>query len=106
MRRVEFTKALSKLLAAMILEDELPIVDYVKRSAEEQNRLFKEGKSKLDGYKAMSKHQVGLAADIYFVGDDGKSLVAPKKGWEYWHGYWEKLGGQPMIVWDKGHFEF
>lgn len=106
MKRTEFTKALSKLLAAMFLEGELPIVDYVKRSAEEQNRLYREGKSKLDGYKAISKHQIGLAADIYFLTEDGKSLTDPKKGWEYWHDYWIKLGGKPMIAWDKTHFEF
>ena len=42
------------------------------RTAERQNELFKAGKSKLDGYKKIGKHQLGKAFDIYaFV--DGKA---------------------------------
>lgn len=103
MDRVEFTRNLVNLLAAMLLDGEHPILDYVKRSDEEQARLYKEGKSKCDGVKVKSKHQLGKAADIYFV-EDGK-LVEPKRGWEYWHKRWEEKGGNPMIDWDKGHFE-
>jgi len=101
---VEFTRALNILLSNMLANGERPILDYCKRSAEEQNRLFKEGKSKCDGYKKISKHQQGLAVDIYFVGLDGK-LTDPKLGWEYWHNIWEGLGGRKMIEWDKMHFE-
>ena len=50
MNRVEFTRNLVNLLAAMMLEGEHPIIDYVKRSDEEQKRLFMKGKSKCDGY--------------------------------------------------------
>jgi peptidoglycan L-alanyl-D-glutamate endopeptidase CwlK len=35
-----------------------------KRTAEEQNRLFKKGVSKKDGYNKKSKHQGGKAVDI------------------------------------------
>ena len=35
------------------------------RTAEEQNRLFKDGKSKCDGYIRKSKHQDGKALDFY-----------------------------------------
>jgi len=35
------------------------------RSAKAQNKLFKEGKSKADGYDKTSKHQEGKALDVY-----------------------------------------
>lgn len=101
--RVEFTRQIIDLLASMMLDGEHPIIDYVKRSDEEQMHLYQEGKSKCDGIKIKSQHQFGKAMDIYFV-EKGK-LVDPKKGWEYWHKVWESLGGQPMVSWDKGHFE-
>jgi len=103
MNRIEFTRNINNLLAAMMLDGEHPIIDYVKRSSEEQMRLFIENKSKCDGVKILSAHQSGKAMDIYFV--ENSELVEPKKGWEYWHKYWEEKGGQPIIEWDKGHFE-
>jgi peptidoglycan L-alanyl-D-glutamate endopeptidase CwlK len=40
-----------------------------KRTAEEQNQLFKEGYSQRDGYEKLSKHQSGDAIDLnIFVG--------------------------------------
>ena len=104
MTRVEFTKALNNLIAAMFLDKENPLLDYVKRSDEEQMRMFVKKLSKCDGIIKKSKHQIGRAADIYFIDENGK-LCDPKKGWEYWHIYWEEKGGLPMIEWDKGHFE-
>jgi len=35
-----------------------------KRTAEEQNQLFKEGYSQCDGYEKLSKHQSGDAIDL------------------------------------------
>ncbi len=105
MNRLEFTKAKNNLVAAMFLDNEQPIEDYLKRSNEEQKRLFEKGLSKCDGVKVRSRHQDGCAIDIYFLSDDGAKLVDPKKGYEYWHKYWEQKGGKPMIEWDKGHFE-
>ena len=47
------------------------------RSAEEQNRLFHSGKSKLDGYEKKSHHQYGNAIDVYaFV--DGRASWMPE----------------------------
>jgi len=103
MNRTEFTKQISKLILQMIYEGENPVGDYWLRDAETQNRLFKEGKSKCDGYKILSKHQSGSALDIYFI-EDGK-VSPPKKGFEYWHKEWELRDGKPIIEWDKGHFE-
>jgi hypothetical protein len=34
------------------------------RNSELQNKLFRNGKSKCDGYKIKSKHQLGLAIDL------------------------------------------
>lgn len=42
------------------------------RTAEEQNALFKDGKSQLDGYKKKSNHQTGNAFDV-FAYVDGKA---------------------------------
>jgi hypothetical protein len=112
MNRVEFTGAKTKLLQTMIDEGEQPLEDYLKRSNEEQNRLFKLGLSKCDGYKITSGHQRGKAEDIYFqdkvtglVFDKNGEAISPVKGWEYWHKKAEELGFKPMIEWDKGHFE-
>lgn len=103
MTRVEFTKAIINLIAGMFLEEEFPIIDYVKRSDEEQMRMFIKGLSKCDGIRNISQHQRGKAMDIYFI--ENGEMIDPKKGWEYWHRRWEEKGGQPMISWDKGHFE-
>ncbi len=104
MTRLEFTKNICTLILRMIEEGESPIADYLKRSDEEQMHLFQEGKSKCDGIHNISQHQRGKALDIYFLDKKGV-LVPPKKGHEYWHGEWEKMGGQPLISWDKGHYE-
>jgi len=95
---------LAKLIIYAIKRGYSVIVDYVFRSAEEQNRLFQRGKSKCDGYKVKSKHQYGLAADVYVVKDDG-SLDFSVDPYKVLHQYWESIGGKPMIKWDLGHFE-
>jgi hypothetical protein len=105
MNRLEFTRAKCNLIAAMFLDGEQPIEDYLKRSTEEQKRLFSLGLSECDGVEKVSAHQRGKAIDIYFLSDDLTTLVEPKKGYEYWHKYWEGKGGKPIIEWDKGHFE-
>ena len=48
-----------------------------KRTAVLQNQLFKDGKSKADGYEDLSEHQLGNALDFYaYV--DGKASWAPE----------------------------
>lgn len=42
------------------------------RSASEQNALYKEGKSQLDGYNKISRHQTGHAIDIKVYDENGK----------------------------------
>ena len=116
MTRVEFNKKIINLLARMFLEKEYPIIDFVKRSPEEQNRLFKLGKSNCDGINTHSAHEFGKAADIYFVDEDDldadgitAELNNGKKGYEFWHKIWEEMGGKPLTDWyrthDIDHFE-
>lgn len=55
-----------------------------KRTAEEQNQLFKAGNSERDGYVKISKHQSGDAIDlIVFVGNkvvDNKEMLCVVAG--------------------------
>lgn len=43
-----------------------------KRTAEEQNALFKQGASQLDGYSKKSRHQSGCAVDFVVYDENGK----------------------------------
>ena len=122
MTRVQFTKMMVKLLEQMIDDKYKPIVDFVKRSEEEQNRLFKIGRSqdengswyvtgktvtKCDGVTYISKHQFGKAVDIYFINDMGQMIDwndIKEVAYKY-HDFWYKLGGQKLITGDLGHFE-
>jgi hypothetical protein len=103
MDRVAFTVNIVELLRQMILLGEHPVVDYVKRSNEEQMRLFMLNLSKCDGINNISQHQRGKAMDIYFI-EEGK-VAPPNMGFDHWHRVWEGWGGKPEIEWDKGHFE-
>lgn len=106
MNRVDFTRKIAALIMEMDRQGESPILDFCKRSDEEQKRLFDAGKSKCDGKITLSQHQLGKAVDIYFL-RDGK-LGDPVKGFEFWHDTWDGWCGEdasPMIAWDKGHFE-
>jgi len=105
-KRTNFTKMLIDLASFMIANEDFPILDYLKRSTEEQKRLFELGLSKCDGVKIQSKHQVGIAIDIYLARADGtlKDWNDDGKG-KFYHDYWESLGGAPGLSWDIGHFE-
>lgn len=106
MSRTLFTAILVDLLDDMIRQGDHPIIDFVKRSDEEQKRLFDAGLSKCDGIHNVSKHQLGKAVDIYLT-NAGKLVdwddVPDKAKW--YHDLWESLGGGKMITWDVGHFE-
>ena len=114
-KRSRFTNSLALLLLQMDANKDLPILDFVKRSKEEQKRLFEAGLSNCDGETNISKHQVGLAADIYLLTPDQAAIIdwktIPEK-WQYYHNFWETLGGHPVLhdkdgkPWDLGHFEF
>ena len=107
MKRTEFTKLVVALLTRMIQDGYHPIIDYVKRSTEEQGNLYDRGVSKCDGIKKISKHQRGKAVDIYLVDDKGKLIdweTIPEVATIY-HSIWASWGGRKIISWDKGHFE-
>ena len=103
MNRAEFTIKVAQLILWIHWQGWYPLLDYVLRSTEEQQRLFKEGKSKCDGIKKRSRHQVARAADIYI--HDGDRNIWKRELYEKTHQFWELIGGKPMITWDLGHFE-
>lgn len=88
-------------------------IDGYSRTAETQNKLFKVGRSKCDGYKVISKHQLDRARDLYIIDAMGKITKNadgsyPIKDYELLGKYWEGFGG----VWggrfknkDIFHFE-
>jgi hypothetical protein len=78
---------------------------YATRTSKEQQDLFKQGKSKLDGYKNLSKHQTGRAVDAYFKGveNDKEQIKRLKKLKKDARDEGINYG---EIPWDMGHFEF
>ena len=83
------------------------------RTAEVQNKLYHGGKSQLDGYKDISRHQSGKALDVY-------AFVNGKASWERGHlamvacamlqasshlGYKLEWGGHWRNFVDMPHFE-
>lgn len=106
MNRVSFSLNIANLIVHMNLDGLHPAIDYVKRSTEEQQRMFEKGASKLDGVHKLSAHQSGMAADILLFTDDGKLMTEwPKEISEKYHQTWVLWGGKPVITWDVGHFE-
>lgn len=109
MNRIDFSRRLTVLLNEMMSDGIQYILDYLLRSEQEQKRLFDAGLSKCDGKNKVSRHQTGKAIDIYFVINgnidfDFKTEQAQVYTKKY-HDFWAKLGGNPMIDWDKCHYE-
>lgn len=124
-KRVEFTKKLFELLKYMYDNNDNPVIDYCLRSPEEQLRLFSQGrklvngkweivdKSKIitycDGYNVKSKHNLGLAADIYLTDTKGNILFTwNKEKANFYHKKWIELGGKSLWIeknFDAPHFE-
>ena len=103
MRRHEFTYKINQLLWMMICAGERPVLDFGLRSTGEQNRLYRRGKSLCDGYIRKSRHQRGLAEDIYLTGENGRTQYA----WDrekaiFWHEQALGLGLRPMVWWTRG----
>lgn len=83
------------------------------RTAERQAELFADGKSKADGVKNKSRHQSGMALDVY-------AYVDGKASWETEHlalvaaamlqsasilGYKLEWGGHFISFYDAPHFQ-
>lgn len=119
MTRVEFTEKIVFLLSQMVAQAEKPIIDYVLRSTEEQQRLFAKGRvnnggqwqivnknevvTYCDGITKPSKHNSATAMDIYFI-VDGK-MDFSKDRYIKWHKQWESMGGRAMLDFDMPHYE-
>lgn len=80
---------------------------YGYRTPEEQNRLFKAGKSSKDGYSRKSEHQSGMAVDILPLPKnvnmyDGKDRDNDTR-WSYFVGFFQatalKLGHKTRVGW-------
>ena len=104
MNRIQFTKNLCLFTLEMIKAGERPIFNEIKRETIQQVYYFLTKLSKCDGINKRSKHQDGLACDIFFVDENG-NLDWTRARYEKWHKRWEKLGGKPIIHWDLPHFE-
>jgi len=101
--RVFFTWILTQISQEIIDAGDQPIFDYIKRSNEEQKRLYKQKLSDCDGYKKISQHQLGKACDIYFIKNN--KILWNKFLYEKWHTRWQELGGSPAIPGDLCHFQ-
>ena len=81
------------------------------RSTETQQRYFKEGSTKCDGIKKKSKHQLGRAIDVYYVG--WKRDAEDQQKWKELIDTFKLAGKQLGIKlefgydwgWDKPHIE-
>ena len=88
------------------------------RTAEIQNALFQDGKSKADGYTHKSNHQTGKALDFYAYVNGGASWnpshlamvgaaflqAANELGYVVeWGGLWR--GKDPVFGWDMPHIQ-
>ena len=81
------------------------------RTTETQQRYFKEGSTKCDGIKNKSKHQLGRAIDVYYVG--WKRDTEDQQKWKELIDTFKLAGKQLGIKlefgydwgWDKPHIE-
>ena len=103
MTRVEFTKLVWRLLRFAQINGIDVALDYCKRSAEEQERLVKAGKSKT----MKSKHVIGRAVDLIIF--DGKEPKFDSPYYSILGNWWEQQGGTWGGRWeslrDLYHFE-
>jgi peptidoglycan L-alanyl-D-glutamate endopeptidase CwlK len=102
-RRYLFGKKLSALICLADAHDIRVAPFAIFRTAEEQHKLFLEGKSACDGYEKKSKHQGWLACDLAILNDAGTDFLwvdprydklgelAEKLGLT-WGGRWQTLG--------------
>jgi len=108
-KRLEFQSMFATL---MHIADQAHIdvlIYYYHRSPQEQNRLYKKGLSKCDGYKKKSKHQYWLAIDLVPFKDgkcqwrDYPELKFLGWAWEMLGGVW---GGRWKDPYDPYHFQY
>ena len=107
-KRILFLRKLATLIDQASLKDIDFIVTSFHRTAEEQNELFEEGKSKADGYEKKSKQQDWLAVDIVII-EDGNPIWKRTDKYNLIGNLWEENGGTWGGSWksfpDIFHFE-
>lgn len=89
----KFARMLGKLLSFAAVQQIDLLMYQLWRTAEQQKEMFDKGLSDADGYKKISKHQLGRAADIaVIVGDtlDWSDREEYHKLGRFWH---DVLGG-------------
>lgn len=105
----EFKDSIVELLiwAAWEYPDSTITIACTYRSPEEQDRLYKKGSSTTTLKGGQSKHQHGLACDIYFIKDGKIEPYGDKylKLGERAEELGLKWGGRWKSPFDPGHFE-
>jgi hypothetical protein len=77
------------------------------RNAVTQARMFKEGTSKADGVTNISKHQLGCAADLVVLNNNGQPIWKLHFKYNILGTYWESLGGKWGHRWfEQGKTQF
>ncbi len=108
-KRIEFIKRLGHLIDFAVSQDIDVIFTAVYRTAEEQNKLYNEKKSLLDGYTKISNHQRWLAVDVVIV-VDGQLVWDRVPEYERLGEFWTEHGGTWGGNWeslnDIYHFEY
>ena len=109
-KRMMFLRKFMQLTNFACLQGIGFIVTSFYRSPEEQNKLFKEGKSKCDGYKKKSNHQRWLAMDIVVIRKN-KAIWERTQEYEELGEFWANLlggtwGGNWKNFEDVFHFEW
>ena len=119
MKRHDFARMVSLLLAWIIAKGWYPLIGDANRSRYEQNRLWRVGRDQegnkvgktltnCDGVKNVSAHQYEDAKGRYGIDiliHTGDGNVDKDEVYKEAHEYWSSLGGEPMIPWDGGHWE-
>ncbi|CAM2957839.1 M15 family metallopeptidase [Vibrio tubiashii] len=91
-----------------------------KRTAEQQNALFKKGASQLDGYSKLSRHQTGHAVDFVVYDENNKVTWGfsyyEQVSWAFkqaareldvpikWGGDWKSFKDGPHVELDKAYY--
>lgn len=112
MTNVEYRIKFAEMIATLITHAKnsgiqvMPFSFY--RTPEEQNRLYREGKSNADGYNFVSKHQLWRAMDLVII-ENEECVWGAIPEYELLGQAWEHIGGRWGGRWsrlkDVYHFE-
>jgi len=97
---------INKLAAEAGLGELEPNEKTAMRTAKEQNKMYRKGASKIDGYRQVGPHQRGTAIDAYFKDTPITSPEQVQKLRELKSLAKDRGSDYTEIDWDMGHFEF